>query len=40
MFNQVKKGEFKFDSGVKNRILEVENAILFLDYLDHFIANV
>lgn len=39
MFNQVKKGEFKLDSGVKNRIIEVENAILFLEYLDHFIVN-
>jgi hypothetical protein len=39
MFNQVKNQEFKLDSGVKNRIIEVENAILFLDYLDHFIVN-
>lgn len=39
MLNQVKNQEFNLDIGVKNRIIEIENSILFLDYLEHFIFN-
>jgi integrase len=39
MLNHVKNHNYKSFSRIKNRIIEVETATLFLDYLDQFIVN-